>query len=464
MAVIVNGTVTVALSEDRMKAYMTVTPPGENGTAVTVEEAIMELNKSEVQLEVDHDIIKDIIEHRKYNYPNEIATGKHAVNGTDGVITYRFKKFTELSPKEDETGKIDYKDLGLVQNVTAGTVIADITPETEGEDGYNVCGAVFKAVPGKKAKYLIGKGVYLSFDERQLIAEIDGNLRWHRDHFTVEGTLVIGEDVGTSTGNIDFIGDVVIKGNVGESFAVSSKKNVVVHGSVTNAKITADGDIEIKTGCVNSVVSGKGNVKIGFCESSTIDCEGDLSSSSFVSCNVFCQGTASAITGKGIIVGGKMTCLKGIVANIIGSESYAKTHLTLGNGAVLSEEKNELEKKEANLTEQIGKLLQISTMLTEHKKKLGQLTPDRDDMLSSAIRTRLKYSNDVKIIKKRIAEIDASILSTYNLHIEVRKELWPGVSVRIGTTRIKVENKNVRCRVFANTSGEIEIKAITGPM
>jgi len=275
---------------------------------------------------------------------------------------------------------------------------------------------------------------------------------------------MIGEDVGVSTGNIDFIGDVVVKGNIGENFSVASKKSVTVFGSAINAKITADGDIEIKTGCINSSVTGKGNIKIAFCESSTIDCAGDLVSSSFVSCNVFCQGTVSAISGKGIIIGGKMTCLKGIVANIIGSESFAKTHLTLGNGAILSEEKLELEKKEASLTEQIGKLQQISTMLNEHKKKLGGLAPDREDMLSSAIRTRLKYSNDVKLIKKRIAEIDASILSTYNLNIEVRKELYPGVSVRIGTNRIKVENKNTRCRVYANSNGEIEIKPITGPI
>jgi len=462
-AEVVNGTVKITLAEDKMKAYMTVSPPGQGGTAVSLEDAVMELNKSEVQLDVDHSIIADIINHKKYNFPVEIAAGKHVANGTDGTITYRYKKFAELSPKEDESGKVDYKDLGLVQNITAGMVIADIVPETEGEDGYNVCGVQFKAVPGKKAKYLVGKGVYLSFDETQLIAEIDGNLRWHRDHFTVEATLVISEDIGTSTGNIDFIGDVIVKGNVGENFTVASKKSIIIQGSATNSTIVADGDIEIKTGSINSTITGKKNIKIGFCESSTINCDGDLTSSSFVSCNVFCQGTATAITGKGIIIGGKMTCLKGIVANIIGSDSYAKTHLTLGNGAILSEEKTELEKKEANLTEQIGKLLQISTMLTEHKKKLGSLTPDRDEMLSSAIRSRLKYSNDVKLIRKRIAEIDASIMSTYNLFIEARKELYPGVSVRIGTTRIKVENKNVRCRVYASSNGEIEIKPITGP-
>jgi len=152
MADAVNGTVRVDLSEDRMKAYMTVTPPNESGRAVTVEDAMMELNRSEVQLEVDANIVSDIIEHKKYNFPVEIAAGKPVINGQDGEITYRYAKFTELAPKEDSTGKVDFKDLGLVQNITAGMVIADITHETEGEDGYNVCGLAFKALPGKKSQ------------------------------------------------------------------------------------------------------------------------------------------------------------------------------------------------------------------------------------------------------------------------------------------------------------------------
>ncbi|MDR0196858.1 MAG: FapA family protein, partial [Oscillospiraceae bacterium] len=156
------------------------------------------------------------------------------------------------------------------------------------------------------------------------------------------------------------------------------------------------------------------------------------------------------------------TSLKGITANTIGSESFLKTRITLGNDAILSEEKMSLEKEEANLTEQIGKLIQIIDMLNAHKKKSGSLTSEREDMLSSAIRTRFKYSNDIKLIRRRITEIDASILSSHNLYIEARKEVWPNVVIRIGTMNMKVENKNVRCRICMNSSGEIEYKPIVG--
>ncbi|MCL2634488.1 MAG: FapA family protein [Oscillospiraceae bacterium] len=459
----IDGVVQAQISEDLMSAYVAISRPLNGGIEVTVQDILSELELLGVKVELNREAIDSLVNLHQYNERVCVARGKAPINGTDGDIFYKYAQTSALQPKENEKGVMDYKDLGLVQNILAGTLIAELVDETEGEDGFDVLGILHKPMPGKPAKYLVGKGTVLSEDKLRITAEIDGNLRWHRDHFTVESTLVIAEDVGATTGNIDFIGDVLVKGMVQENFSVVSKKNILINGSATNAKIVAEGNIEIKMGSINSEVSAQGDVKIGFCESSKIDCVGDLSSSSFVACDVFCQGVASATSGKGIIVGGKMTCLKGIIVNTAGSESYTKTKMILGNGAILSEEKLALEKEEADLTEQIGKLVQLSDMLKDHKKKTGSLPPDREDMLSKAIRTKFKYSNDIKLIQKRIEEIDVSLLSAYNLQIEVRKSVWPGVAVKIGTTQIKIEHRSDRCRIYVNDAGDIDVKPITGP-
>ncbi|MDR0221925.1 MAG: FapA family protein [Oscillospiraceae bacterium] len=459
----VDGAIRIDVGDDFMSAYMNISGPVRGGKEITVSDAMEAVRNSSVLIEFERDAIVSLINNKEYNKRICIVQGQPPENGLHGTVSYRFDRFKVLAPQEDEKGAMDYKNLGLVHNIVAGTVIADITKETEGEDGFDIRGNALKATPGQKAKYAVGKGTYLNEDETQIIAEIDGNITWQKDRFTVEDTITIKEDVGSSTGNIDFIGDVVVKGNVMENFVVVSKKNVTIGGNATNAKIIADGSVEIKTGSINSSISAKGNVKIGFCENSKIECGGDLSSASFVACDIFCNGVVFATTGKGVIVGGRMTSLKGISANTIGSESFLKTRLTLGNDAILSEEKLSLEKEEANLTEQIGKLIQIIDMLNAHKKQAGSLSSEREDMLSSAIRTRFKYSNDIKLIKRRIEEIDTSILSSYNLYIEARKEIWPNVVIRIGTLQMKVENKNVRCRVYMNNAGEIEYKPIAGP-
>jgi len=459
---VADSTIAVQISDDRMTAYLIFTAPLNGGRDITLNDAIREIKEHEVQAEINEAAITQAITEKMYNSRILVAKGKLPVNGIDGHIDYQFECSSALKPKTNERDEMDYKDLGLVTNILAGTLIANIAFPTLGDDGIDVCGVPHNAMPGKDAKFTVGKGTTLSEDGSAITAEIDGNLKWNKDHFTVEDVLLIGEDVGPSTGNVEFIGNVQIKGNVLEGFTVKSKKNVLINGTANNANIIADGDIEIKLGSVNSTLNAKGNIKIGFCESTTIECGGDLTSASFVASEIFCHGTAYAITGKGIVIGGKMTCLKGMVFNTVGSESYTKTRLTLGNGAILAEEKLNLEKEEAKLTEQIGKLVQLIDMLNLSKKKLGTLPRDKEDMLSTSIRSRFKFSNEIKQITKRIAEIEASFLDSVNLNIEVRKSVFPGVTVRIGTLSKKIDHKNDRCRISIDNSGDISINAIVG--
>ncbi|MCL2070899.1 MAG: FapA family protein [Oscillospiraceae bacterium] len=458
----INSVATVQMGEDRMTAYLTISAPINGGAAVTLDDVMAEVKGSPIGIEVDTDAISRAIAAKQYNQHIIIARGVQPVNGIDGCVKYQFETSGALSAKINERDEMDYKNLGLVQNIFSGTLIAEITPETAGEDGVDVYGSPHKPMPGKPPKFYVGKGTVLSEDGTTIVAAADGNLKWSKDHFTVEEVLVIAEDVGVITGNIDFIGDVQVRGNVFEGFSVKSKKNVTINGTANNAEIIAGGNIDIKMGCVNSIIASKGSTKVGFCESSTIDCGGDLTSNSFVACKVFCQGTAFSTTGKGVIVGGKMTCLKGMVFNTIGSESYTKTSLTLGDGAILSEEKLNREKEEAKLTEEIGRLIQKIDTINAAKKNHGSVPRVLEETLATSIRARFKMSNELKLVRKRIAEIEASFLNNANLHIEARKSIWPGVSVRIGSEKKKFEQKHDRCRVAIDNSGCISVRPITG--
>lgn len=454
----------VQISDDKMIAYLTITEPVEGGAEITFDDVMREVEQSSIAVEVDKETILSIIQSKRYNEQFIIARGVQPVNGIDGTVEYRFETSGNLSAKINERDEMDYKDLGLVRNIFTGTVIADITPQTEGTEGMDVCGNIFHPMPGKPPKFLVGTGTALNEDGTVITAATDGNLTWRKDHFTVDEVLLISEDVGAVTGNIDFIGDVQIRGNVLEGFSVKSKKSVVINGTVNNAEIEAGGNIDIKIGCVNSTLKSKGNIKVGFCESSTIDCGGDLTASSFVNCDIFCSGTAYATTGKGVIIGGKMTCLKGMVFNTIGSESYTKTSLTLGNGAILAEEKLNLEKEEAKITEEIGSLIKKIETINNAKKKAGSVPRALEDTLSTSIRTRFKLSNELKLVKKRMVDIEESFLDNANLQIEARKTIWPGVRIKIGNGRKKVDQRNDRCKVSMDNTGEIIIRPITGPI
>lgn len=61
-----------------------------------------------------------------------------------------------------------------------------------------------------------------------LIATMDGHLEYSNGAFYVRPVLEIRGDVDYSTGNIDFIGDVQIAGDVRENFSVRATGSITV--------------------------------------------------------------------------------------------------------------------------------------------------------------------------------------------------------------------------------------------
>jgi len=460
----IDGTATITISDDKMSAYLTITGAENGGKEITAADIAQEIKLSPIVVEPEQNAIDAAIKNKTFGETIIVARGIRPINGIDGTIEYRFETGGALTPKKNERDEMDYKDLGLVQNILTGTVIANIALETEGEEGMDVLGLSLKPLPGKPAKYMVGLGTELNEEKTIITAATDGNLKWHKDHFTVDETLNIGEDVGVTTGNIDFIGDIFIKGNVFEGFSVKSKRNILINGTANNAVVEAGGNIEVKVGCVNSTLTAKGDIKSGFCESCTLESGGDLISNSFVSCEALCRGTITAISGKGVVIGGKLTAFKGMVFNLLGSGAYTKTSLTLGEGALLSKEKKALEEEEGLLNEKISQYIQLAETLTAVKKKVGSLPKDKEETLATVIRGRFQMSVETKKIRKRIQEIDESFLDNSSLFVEIRKTVFPGVSVRIGELRKKIEKEWDRCRVKIDNSGEIVIEPIAGRM
>ena len=216
------------------------------------------LDKNNVKYGLDMDMIKSIAEEKRYSSKLPVARWTPPVNGTDGTITYKFDREVKNAPVEDEHGFVDYKNLGLIRTVHAGDVIAEITMPTDGEPGTDVRGKTLRQILGKKAKYTVGTNTKVTEDGLQIVSSVDGNVNYRGGAFHVDQVVTVAGDVDASVGNITFVGDVVVKGEVMEGFKISSNANIIVAGNVNGATLEADGDIVIKKGCINSHVMAHG--------------------------------------------------------------------------------------------------------------------------------------------------------------------------------------------------------------
>lgn len=76
-----------------------------------------------------------------------------------------------------------------------------------------------------------------------------------------------------STGNIDYPGNVTVRGNVKGGFSIIAKGDIVVEGVVEDALIQAGGQIIVKRGIhgmTKGILRAQGNVICKFIENATI--------------------------------------------------------------------------------------------------------------------------------------------------------------------------------------------------
>lgn len=449
----VDYTAAVSIATNSSEAHVTVTAPANGGAEPTFEELMNALKASGVLYGINTDMVKKIVDGKIYDTRVTIATWTPAVEGVNGEIEYRFEKQVKASPTEDEKGFVDYKDLGLIRTVRKGDIIADITPPIEGSPGTDVRGRVLKQRVGKKAAFAIGTNTELTEDGLHIIASTDGNINFRNGAFVVDQVVTISGNVDSSVGNIKFIGDVIVKGEVCEGFTISSNANIVVHGNVNGASLEADGDVLIKKGCINSKIVAHGSVTANFCEHSTIECDGDLTSSNFVICDVYCGGELTTKGNNGGLLGGKYTCLNGVEVSNIGTKSYTPTLLTVGDNALLAEEKEavmrQIEQNNANLE----KLTLVVNFLNEKKKELKTLPEDKEAALGNAARQKVMLGMEIKQLQKRVAEIDLSLANKQFLCVDCKGYMYPGVKIIINDAVFKAESEYVRTRVYIAEDG-----------
>lgn len=455
--IILHSNVEITVNPNHTTAFMAFSRPENGGLDITVEKVMAALDEKNISYGILVDDINQAVEQRRYEENICVAKWDMPQDGVDGTIKYFYNIETHAAPVENEQGIVDYKNLGVVRNITAGTPIATITLPTEGTPGKDITGRVVMQKKGIAAKVNVGTGTSLINDGKEIIAAVDGNLVYKNGAFQVDETLVINGDVDVSSGNIDFIGAVTVKGSVFEGFRVTSKRDINVNGSANGAELSADGNISVKIGIINSVVDSKGDVKLGFCENSKVRAEGNVESASFVGGEVF-AGKKMLATGKGVIMGGKYTALDGIEASVIGSEKYVKTLLTLGNNAVLSEEREKLSKLNDELESKADQLGKMLVTLAELAKK-AKLSPEREQLKTEALRNRLKMQSEVKKNKARMAEIDETLQLTQNLSVAFKRIMHPGVTLRINSCVLQVNTATNHARATVD-GGEIVFRPL----
>ena len=370
------------LSSDKLYAWMLVFPPVGQGEELTRDMIYQALAAQGISYGLNTALL-DRAAHDRDRYFNLylVAQGKPAFDGRNGNIVDYFPRELQRTLEVDEFGQVDYTALNLICNVKEGQEICRLIRPTEGEPGRTVLDQEVPAKSGKSVPLPKGRNTEVSEDGDALLASIPGHVEFSGRNFQVKPVLDIDGDVDFSTGNIKFVGDVNIKGDVISGFAVNAMGNVYVGGVVeAGGTVEAGGDLTVAKGILgdgSTVIRAARCIFAKYIENATIYVRENLQTDCIVNGQIYCDGEIQVCSGRGSIMGGRVWAGKRVSASAIGAKSEVKTSVALGGlpcatfeREAVREQLRELNRDLERLENQLDSPLK-STLLGKARMKLS---------------------------------------------------------------------------------------------
>ncbi len=452
----------IEVSDNDMKAFMTVIPPKPRGRVLDIDDVLESLNDKGVVYGIKHDVIQESLEEGVFNVPILVAEGKRSEDGAEAKIVYNFRTEKKVHLEEDEKGQVNFKDLDLVENVVAGQLLATKTQATEGTPGRTVTNRSLEAKPGVDVELIPGKNTELSSDGMSIIANINGQVVLSNDKINVEPIYAIKGDVDIHTGNILFLGTVIVHGNVEDGFSIKAAGDIEIKGSVGKCLLDAEGDISIKQGVMGklggSIKSG-GNVASKFLEQVKVIAEKSVFvQDGIMHCDVDATEKVVCFGKRATIVGGRIRAGEIVNTKTLGSVSFTETIVEVGVDPKSRQRLFEIDKEKTDLENNLEKLTANITTLQNQKKIKRSFTEEKEQLLEKMLSSREELTIRLSEINEEMNELKSylKLLRTIG-KVSVSKNVYPGVRIGIKDINYDVSNE-FKYVTFVLESGRIRMR------
>jgi uncharacterized protein (DUF342 family) len=133
-----------------MKAFVYFNTPRFNGRHMDYDDVIDALRNAGVVTGIKENDIKEYLEEMDYRRPLLASEGQYPRNGRDSYVDYKVRiDKSKTQFEEDDSGKVDFRNLELLENVVVGQLLAVKVPAEEGIPGRTITNRVIPAKTGK---------------------------------------------------------------------------------------------------------------------------------------------------------------------------------------------------------------------------------------------------------------------------------------------------------------------------
>lgn len=455
----VNETVVVTIMADRYSARGHFYPPMSGGSLLDRDSIVSEMVRCGVKYGVAEENITDFLENRQYDQTILLAEATKPVEGSDAVITYNFNTDLTQKPRVNEDGSVDFHHLDVISSVSEGDLLAELTPAVQGKPGIDVCGGLLRPVKVKQKILRVGKNIRLSEDGCKAYSMVNGHATVEGEQVFVSNVYDVPANVDTSTGDIEYEGNVHVHGNVIAGFSITAKGDIVVDGVVEGAKLYAGGHIILKRGIQGmdrGVLKADGNVISRFIENASVESGGYVSADAIMHSNVSAKGDITVDGRKGFITGGVIRSGTTVSAKTIGSSMGTATSIEVGIEPAIISEYHALCKEQETMSEAQEKNMQILLALAKRIKLGEKLSPEKLLQFKKASEEKEAMTKKSEENAERIRVLKEMIESYEGGCVKVSSTAHPGVKLTISNAVYYVKSDITYCR-FVKQQGDVKL-------
>lgn len=457
----IDEAIEISVSPDRMTASAVLRPP-DGGRSATWPELLAALGNAGVTEGVLPPGCEAFLTRPQYNVSAVLARGTPPARGEDGRLEYHFRTERTGLPLAEEGGRVDYKNLDLIENVKKGQPLVTNHPPGPGRPGVTVTGVPLPPAPGKACALPGGRGVEPSPDGTRLLAALDGRVELEGRRVCVYAQYEIPGDVDPSVGHVDFLGDVLVRGGVLAGYAVKAGGSVDVCGPVEGRveaarNVTARGGIR---GQSTAQVFAGGDVVTTFIEGAYVSAGGSVTAESIIQSTVEAQAKVFVKGARGLVAGGVVRAAEAIVAQNAGTQSYTPTVLETG---VSPQQKARYEENRSRLETRRSEFTRLDMVLARLRKlaKAGALPAAQQEQARKLQTATAQISDEIARLEEETEALRRQIENAGKGAVHIRETVFPGVRIQLGSLMYKVDEA-CQFTSFKEANGEVAMLPFHG--
>lgn len=451
----------IQFSPDGLTATAKFYAPSEQGALMNRNDIISVAVAKGMKFGLIEEVIDEFLANRVYCTNIVIAKALLPVEGSDARVIYHFNNTVTRKPKMNEDGSVDFHQLELINHIKKGDLLAELVPMVPGKPGIDVFGKLIKQKPVHNCILKHGPKSSLSEDGMKLFSEVEGHVYLSGDKVMVSDVYEIHSDIDLSTGDVDYAGSVMIKGNVRTGFTVKARGTIFVEGVVEGATLISDAGIVLSRG-MQGMNRGKlctsGDVVAKFIENAVVECDGSLTAEAILHSKVY-AGKEINVTGKkGFVTGGELHSGLEIRAKTVGSTMGTNTVLEVGVDPKVILEYHNTEKRISEKSEELNKLEKILELF--HKKYGAQLPQDKILTYHMTKESYDKCNQELESAMERYSYLESIIEMNDSGSIYVEKTIYSGCKIVISNVVYYVRS-DMFCKHFVKDNVDIKIYDFT---